>query len=94
MAHARKQLPVFPGAGELKYRGFKGPVDYEISGDPSTLKYGTARLRGSINATPEIAAEAFREGEGELTLESGQVYRLTMLGHTAGSGSAFFEMRV
>lgn len=94
MPHPRKQLPACPGAGELKYRGFRGTVDYEIIGEPSTLRAGSARLRGSITSTPEIAEQAFREGEGLLTLESGAQFRITMLGHSAGSGVAYFEMRV
>jgi hypothetical protein len=94
MAHARKQLPVFPGAGELRYRGFKGQVDYEILGEPASLRFGPARLRGSLIASPDIAADAFREGEGVLTLENGSVYRIVMLGHTPGSGTTYFEMRI
>ena len=94
MAHARKQLPVFPGAGELRYRGFRGQVDYEIQGEPASLRFGPARLRGAITASPEIAEEAFRQGEVVLTLENGTVYRLTMLGHTPGSGAVYFEMRI
>jgi hypothetical protein len=94
MAHARKKLPEFPGVGELKYRGFRGSVDYEILGDPSALRAGVARLRGSFTASPEVAEQAFREGDGELTLESGVTYRVVMLGHTTGSQTAYFEMRV
>jgi hypothetical protein len=94
MAHVRKKLPACPGAGELRYRGFRGQVDYEIQGEPSTLRSGPARLRGKINATPEVAEQAFREGEGLLTLESGAQFRLTMLGHSAGSETTYFEMRV
>lgn len=94
MAHVRKKLPAFPGDGELRYRGFCGQVRYEILGEPSTLRAGPARLRGSISATPEVAAEVFREGEGLLTLESGAQFRITMLGHSAGSDTAYFEMRV
>jgi hypothetical protein len=93
MAYVRKKLPANVGAGELRYRGFQGPVDYEILGEPSTLKPGPARLRGSLNATPEVALEAFREGEGVLTLESGAQFRITLLGHSSGSGTAYFEMR-
>ena len=94
MAHARKTLPAFPGSGDLKFRGFKGSVDYEILGDPASLRSGPARLRGSFRASAEIAEAAFREGDGELTLENGSTYRLVMLGHTAGSGTAYFEMRI
>ena len=94
MSRMRKQLPAQLGAGELRYRGFQGPVDYEILGEPSSLRLGPLRLRGSVIATPEIAAEAFRAGEAELTLEGGAVFRLTMLGHSSGSNVAYFEMRV
>ena len=93
MAYVRKKLPAFVGEGELRYRGYQGQVSYEILGEPSSLKPGPARLRGSINATPEIAHQAFREGEGVLTLQDGATFRITLLGHTAGSGTAYFEMR-
>ena len=94
MPRVRKQLPAHLGAGELRYRGFQGPVEYEILGDPTSLRLGPLRLRGSFSATPEVAAEAFRAGEAELTLENGAAYRLTMLGHSTGSNVAYFEMRV
>jgi hypothetical protein len=94
LAHARKQPPVCPGTGDLKFRGFRGAVDYQVLGDPTGLRPGPGRLRGSFSAAPEIAEAAFREVDGELTLESGAVYRLTMLGHSTGSGVAYFEMRV
>jgi hypothetical protein len=94
MPRLRKQLPAQLGAGELRYRGFHGSVDYEILGEPSGLRLGPLRLRGSFTATPEIAGEAFRAGEAELTLEGGSVFRLTVVGHTTGSNVAYFEMRV
>ena len=94
MAHIRKKLPACPGVGDLKFRGFKGQVDYEILGDPTTLRAGPARLRGSFTASPEIAEAAFSEVDGELTLESGTTFRVQMLGHSAGSETAYFEMRI
>jgi hypothetical protein len=93
MARVRKSLPAFPGDGELRYRGFCGQVRYEIQGEPASLRPGPQRLRGLISATPEVAEQAFREGEGLLTLQSGEKFRITMLGHSAGSGVAYFEMR-
>lgn len=94
MAFARKKLPSNFGSGQLRYRGYEGAVDYEIVGEPNTLKYGINRLRGSFTSTPDIAQDAFREGEAVLTLESGTAFRLTMLGHSTGSDTAYFEMRV
>ena len=94
MARVRKQLPALPGTGELRSRGFKGPVDYEIIGEPGSLRPGPSRLRGSLSASPEVAAQVFRDVDGELTLESGETFRITMLGHSVGSGVAYFEMRV
>jgi hypothetical protein len=94
MAYARKKLPSTFGAGELKFRGFQGSVDYEIVGDPATLRYGPNRLRGSFTANAETAALAFREGEGVLTTEPGPAFRITFLGHSEGSNTAYFEMRV
>jgi hypothetical protein len=94
MARPRKQLPVHVGAGQLHCGGFTGPVDYEIHGDPATLRLGPLRLRGSITTTPEVAADAFRAGEAQLRLENGSAYRITLIGHSAGSDVAYFEMRV
>lgn len=94
MARLRKQLPVHLGAGELHYRGFTGPVSYEIQGDPSSLRLGPLRLRGAMTATPEVAAEAFRAGEGQLKLEHGASFRITVVGHSTGSDTAYFEMRI
>jgi hypothetical protein len=94
MARLRKQLPAHLGSGELRYRGFHGPVAYEILGEPSSLRLGPLRLRGSFTSTPEVAAEAFRAGEAELTMEDGKSFRLSMLGHTEGSSVAYFEMRI
>ena len=94
MARLRKQLPAHVGAGELRYRGFHGAVDYEILGEPASLRLGPLRLRGSLSTTPEVAAEAFRAGEAELTLDGGATFRITLLGHTEGSNVAYFEMRV
>ena len=94
MTRLRKQLPAHLGAGELRFRGFTGPVAYEVLGEPSSLRLGPLRLRGSFTATADIAAEAFRAGEAELTLEDGSHFRITLLGHSAGSDTAYFEMRV
>jgi hypothetical protein len=94
MARLRKQLPANLGVGELRFRGFSGPVDYEVLGEPSTLRLGPLRLRGSFKATADVAADAFRAGEAELTLEDGAAFRITLLGHSTGSQIAYFEMRI
>ena len=94
MALTRKVLPTFEGAGQVRFAGHDGPVQYRISGDPSTLRAGHARLRGALTTTTETAAEAFRAGEGVLVLEDGASYRIVMLGHTAGGAEVFVELRI
>lgn len=90
----RKKLPVFEGLGHVRFAGHEGPVRYTVSGDHTKLRLGTNRLRGSFTTTPELAEQAFRAGEGVLTLEDGVVFRVTMLGHTAGGSDVFVELRV
>jgi hypothetical protein len=90
----RKSLPIFAGPGHVRFPGHEGPVQYAIQGDPARLRPGPARLRGSLSTTAEIAAEAFRAGEGVLTLESGAELRAVMLAHTAGGGEVFVELRI
>ena len=95
MAHmSRKVVPQFAGAGQVRFAGHTEPVQYSIAGDPSRLKPGILRLRGAFTTTPELAAEAFRAGEGALTLESGAELRITMLAHTTGGTEVFVELKV
>ena len=94
MPRLRKQLPAQTGVGELRFSGFSGSVDYEILGDPASLRLGPLRLRGAFTTTPQNAADAFRAGEAELTLDGGPRFRLTLLGHSTDSGVVYFEMRV
>ena len=93
MPMTRKKPAVHPGSGELRFPGYRGPVRYEIEGEISQLR-GQTRLRGAIFTTPEIAAEAFREGDGFMRLdETGAEYRLKLLAHTDGGEVVYFEMR-
>ena len=94
MPRLRKQLPAQTGAGDLRFGGYAGSVDYEILGEPSSLRLGPLRLRGAFTTTPTIADDAFRAGEAELTLESGARFRITLLGHSTDSGVVYFEMRI
>lgn len=89
----RKPLPVFEGAGQLRFHGHEGGVCYRIEGDPSKLKMGPARLRGSVQTDPAVAEQAFRAGSGLLTLDTGREFRLVMLGHSAGDDRVFVELR-
>ena len=86
--------PITAGEGLLKYRGFEGPVAYEVQGSLTTLRQGGAALRGNFRADGETAADAFRACDGHLQLEDGKVYKVTMVGHTAGSETAYFELRL
>lgn len=94
MPLTRKVLPVFEGTGRVRFAGYDGPAEYRVSGDPSGLREGHARLRGAFSTTPELAEQAFRAGEGHLALDDGKTYRIVMLGHTAGGSDVFVELRV
>ena len=89
----RKKLPVVSGVGSVRFLGHTGAANYAIEGDPTRLRLGVNRLRGSITIDPELALKAFQAGEGVLVLEGGEELRLTMVGHSAGSGEVFVEIR-
>jgi len=82
------------GAGTLRVQGQSENVHYRVQGDPAALRRGHATLRGAITATVAFAYDAFRSGDGVLTAETGVLYRLRMLGHTAGSDVVFVEFRI
>jgi hypothetical protein len=82
------------GAGELRYSGFKGLVDYTIDGDVAALSPRSQPMRGRFTAPPEVALDAFKAGDGYLTLDSGKACRIVVLAHSAGSDTAYFEIRI
>lgn len=89
----KKVEPVVRGAGHVRFLGHSGTTNYAIEGDPTRLRLGTARLRGSITTEPELARRAFEAGNAVLVLEGGGEVRLTMLGHSVGSQDVFVEVR-
>ena len=94
MARIKAPLPQTTGVGQIRFSGYAGDVDFAIEGEPARLKFGIARLKGSIIADPEVANDAFKAGDAVLTLDTGEVLRVTLLGHTPESGKVFFEARV
>lgn len=89
----RKKLPVVSGVGSVRFLGHSGAADYAIEGDPTKLRLGVTRLRGSITIEPELALRAFQAGEAVLVLEGGEEVRLTMLGHSSGASDVYVEVR-
>ncbi len=86
--------PVTTGEGVLSCRGFEGPVTYELRGSIAGLRPGGAALRGALQAPGEVAEAAFRACDGHLKLSDGKTYKVTMVGHTTGSDTAYFELRL
>ncbi len=91
---ARKPQPQFTGQGVLSYPGFTEEVVFAIRGDPAELRHGKAPLRGQFQASPEAARAAFREGRVWLRLDEHRECRLTMIAHTQGSDTAYFEIEL
>jgi hypothetical protein len=97
MAYAMKNgriPPLTSGDGKLDCRGYAGAVAYEIQGSFTNLRAGSGSLRGSLTADPEIAAKAFQACDGYLTLADGKSFRVTMSGHTPGSATTYFDLKV
>jgi hypothetical protein len=77
----------------LKFSGYTGEVDYQITGVLKSLASGRSPLRGLLRTVPETAAALFKAGEGALRLDDGRSYRITLLGYSSGSDTAYFEIR-
>jgi hypothetical protein len=78
----------------LRFPGFTGAVDYEITGQMKTLASAHTPLRGLLRTEPETAGALFRAGEGALKLDDGRDCRIKLLGYSSGSDTAYFEIRV
>jgi hypothetical protein len=89
-----KARPQSAGAGVLSYPGFEGEVSYAIMGDIANLRHGKGPLRGRLCTTPDAARAAFREGRAWLRLASGKERPLTMIAHTIGSDTVYFEIEL
>jgi hypothetical protein len=87
-----RKIQIETGHGVLRYGGFSGEVDYQITGSTEAIRRDAKPLRGSIIMTPELALTAFRAGKGHLTLQSGATYPVTFLAHTAGDATIYFEI--
>lgn len=83
-----------PGVGELRFQSFSGQVDYEITGQMKTLASAHNPLRGLLRTAPETAEELFRAGDAILKLDDGRDCRIKVLAYSAGSDTAYFEIRI
>jgi hypothetical protein len=90
----KKKPPLFEGEGQVRFLGHHVPTRYVIEGDPSRLRQGPHRLRGQLALSPDIAADAFRAGEGMLTTDAGTQFRIVRIGHSEGGAEVFVELRV
>jgi hypothetical protein len=89
-----KPQPQSAGAGMLSYPGFEGEVSYAIAGDIASMRHGKGPLRGRLAATPDVARAAFREGRAWLRLAGGKECPLTLIAHTVGSDTVYFEIEL
>lgn len=88
MMRTQKKLPVTAGDGKLLIARTPYAVAYQI-GSGDNLKSG----RGSATGDPEVMRTAFSAGDATLQMENGQPLSVFFLAHTAGSDTAYFEVR-
>lgn len=88
----RSRQPAVIGEGTLHLGKHQRTVVYSLMSHPGQLRAGPKGIRGSLVADPEVAAEAFRTGDGFLVLADGNQYRVKVLAHTKGDGTAYFEL--
>lgn len=93
MSRIRPVRPPIVGRGVISFPGFTVPVDYSLARAPYDVRRGGTGVRGGFRAEPEAAGAAFRHGLAVLKLEDGSSHQLTMLGHTSGSDTTYFELR-
>lgn len=92
VARRRREVAKQTGEGRFEYPGFEGAVEYELNGALKGLRAGGPALRGAIHTSAEAARAAFSAGHGHIKLEDGKSYRVTVVGHTEGSGIAYIEL--
>jgi hypothetical protein len=85
---SQKKLPTTTGEGQLLVARNSFAVAYEI-GSSDKLKSG----RGSATGDPDVMRSAFAAGDATLKMEDGRPLPVFFLAHTAGSDTAYFEVR-
>ncbi len=88
MMRTQKKLPTTTGEGRLLVARNAYAVAYQI-GSGDNLKSG----RGSATGDPEVMRSAFSAGDVTLQMEDGKPLSVFFLAHTAGSDTAYFEVR-
>ena len=79
------------GAGSLKFPGWEGEVDYRISVRAASARVVPPGERGAVELPPETARESFRAGSATLKLEDGRTCRISVIAHTEGARTAYFQ---
>ena len=92
VARRRREVAKQIGEARLEYPGFDGTVAFYLNGALKGLRSGGPPLRGLIQTSAEAARAAFSAGRGHIKLEDGRSYRVTVVGHTEGSGTAYIEL--
>lgn len=90
---AFSKIPKTPrtGQGALGLAGEEQAVAFSVLfADGLSAKKGG---KGSLIAEADILRRAFRAGECRLTLDDGVILRVSVIAHTEGGDTAYFELR-
>lgn len=86
-----KTPEMLSGDGELSFTGFAGRVGYQIPLKAASKRLIPPGYRGAVTLPADKARALFRASFATLKLDDGKSCRVMVLGHTEGSGTAYFQ---
>lgn len=85
---ARSIKPARTGIGALTVGRETLPVSFEIRFIEAV---GRKSVRGGVTGDADAMRRAFREGYARLQLDDGDTFPITIVAHSDGADTAFFE---
>jgi hypothetical protein len=86
----KPKTPPRTGNGALNIARVLQPVEFSISF--ARASNGQRSGKGAVTGDPAAMREAFRSGRAELTLDDGAKLNVSIVAHSEGSQTAYFQL--